>query len=70
MNCTFFNIVKEFVYFPSCLAIMPVASPYARNNIHQYRIPFAHCDALKYSIATITNFTLHVRIIILLQHYL
>ena len=31
----FFNIVKEFVYFPSCLAIMPVASPYARNNIPQ-----------------------------------
>ena len=25
--CTFFNIVKEFVYFPTCLAIMPVASP-------------------------------------------
>ena len=50
----FFNIVKEFVYFPSCLAIMPVALPYARNNIHQYRIPFAHCDDLKYSFTHVT----------------
>ena len=49
--CTFYSIKSKLIYFP-CDSVLPPALSCLRSlnyNTHALRVPFAHCNGLKFS---------------------